>query len=74
MAFDPFILEHAMNPKSVQPCFLNDDDWKVTTRPRMSFLPKLSEALQQSGDITAAHRLLRHFLATARRQRCDQPS
>jgi len=74
VALDPFILQHTMNPKAVQPRFLNDDDRKGATRSSPSLLLKLSEALQQSGDIAAAHRMLRHFLAAARRQRCDQPS
>jgi hypothetical protein len=47
VAFDSFIPEHTMNPEAVQPRLLNDDDRKVTTRPRLSFLVKLREQPEQ---------------------------
>jgi hypothetical protein len=33
VAFDAFILQHAMKPKAVQTRLLNDNDRKVATRP-----------------------------------------
>jgi hypothetical protein len=73
VAFDPFILQHAIDPEAVEAGFMNDDDRKVAARPRPSFLLKSSEARQQPSDIAPVHHLLGHFLAAARRQRRDQP-
>ena len=73
MTFDPFILQHAVDPETVEAGFMNDDDRKVVARLRYSFLSKLSEALQQPSDVAAVHHVLGHFLAAARRQRGDQP-
>lgn len=73
MSFDPFILQHAVDPETVEAGFMNDDDRKVAARLRYSFLSKLSEALQQPSGIAAVHHVLGYFLAAARRQRGDQP-
>jgi len=53
VAFDPFILQHAVDPETVEAGFMNDDDRNVAARLRYSFLSKLSEALQQPSDIAA---------------------
>ena len=46
MAFDPFILQHAIDPESVEASLLNDDEREDLPRPRPRFLPKLRKALQ----------------------------
>ena len=45
MAFDPFFLKHAINPKSVETSLLDDDEWK--TSPVLNCLSsKLRKAIQ----------------------------
>jgi hypothetical protein len=73
MALDPFALQDAVDPEPVQPCFLDDDDGKDAPRPGTGFLLELGQARQKTGDVTVAHRMLRHLLATARSQGGDDP-
>ncbi len=47
MAFDPFILQHTVNPEAVQPRFLNDDDRERFSCPRKRLLLELRKARQQ---------------------------
>jgi hypothetical protein len=46
VAFDPFILQRAIDPESIEACLLNDDEREDLPRPRPRFLPKLHKALQ----------------------------
>jgi hypothetical protein len=62
VAFDPFILQHAVDPETVEAGFMNDDDRKVAVRQRYSFLLKLSEALQQPSDTPPCTTCLDIFL------------
>jgi len=70
VALDPFILQHTMNPKAVQPRFLNDDDRKGATR----FEPEPSPEVERSASSSPATLPPRTecfdiFFAAARRQR-----
>jgi len=56
-----------------QPCFLDDDDRKDVPRPGTGFLLELGQARQESGDVAAGHRVLRHLLAAARSEGGDDP-
>ena len=66
MALDPFLLQDPVDPEPVQPRFLDDDDRKDVPRPGACFLRELGQARKKAGDVTAAHRMLRHLLAAAR--------
>ena len=52
-----------MNPETVEPRLLNDDDWEVLSGPRARLPPQLGEPLQQSSDIPGNYRMLGHLLA-----------
>jgi hypothetical protein len=58
IALDPFLLQDAVDPEPVQPCFLDDDDRKDVPRPDACFLLELGQARQKSGDVTAGHGML----------------
>src|SRR4051795_10005259 len=73
MALDPFALQDAVDPEPVQPRFLDDDDGKDLPRPGAGFLLELRQARQESGDVTAGHRMLGHLLAAARSEGGDDP-
>src|SRR5580693_9299413 len=73
MAFDAFALQHPMKPEAVDTRFLNDDDRKGFSGPLRRLPLELRKARQQRRDVPGSHGMLRHFLAGARRQRCDQP-
>ena len=45
MAFDPFILQRAIDPESVEASLLNDDEREDLPRPRPCLLPKSRKAL-----------------------------
>ena len=53
MAFNTFGLERPVDPESVEPSFLDHNDWKALARPGPRLLLDLREALQQPGDIAA---------------------
>ena len=55
MAFDPCILQHAINPESVEASLLNDDEREDLPRPRPRFLPKLRKALKKLCDTSLSH-------------------
>ena len=65
VAFDPFALQHAMDPEAVQTGLLDCDDGEVPPRPRSRFLLELSEPSEQAGDIAGLNRMLRHLLPAA---------
>jgi hypothetical protein len=46
VAFDPFTLQRAIDPESIEACLLNDDEREDLPRPRPRFLSKLLKALQ----------------------------
>ena len=71
VAFDPFILQHAVYPKTIQSRFLNDDDRERSPRPRERLLPELRKAGQQRAYVSGGRVVFRHFLTGARRQRSD---
>src|SRR4029077_7155609 len=73
MAFDAFALQHPMKPEAVETRFLNDDARKGFSGPLRRLPLELRKARQQRRDVPGSHGMLRHFLAGARRQRCDQP-
>ena len=49
MAFNAFRLERPVDPESVEPSFLDHNDWKALARPGPRLLLDLCEALQQPG-------------------------
>jgi len=51
VAFNPFLLQHPINPEAVQTRFLNDDDWKRYAGPRQCLAPQLRKARQQRADV-----------------------
>jgi len=53
VAFDPFLLEHTMNPEPVQPRFLNDYDRERFPGPRKSLLLETRKPRQQRTGIPA---------------------
>ena len=65
MAFDPFALQHAVDPEAVQAGLLDCDDGEVPPRPRSRFFFDLSEPSEQAGDIAGLNRMLRHLLCGA---------
>src|SRR3984957_17406308 len=73
MAFDAFALQHPMKPEAVETRFLNDDDRKGFSGPLRRLPLEPRKARQQRRDVPGSYGMLRHFLAGARRQRCDQP-
>src|SRR3954466_4411439 len=56
------VLQHTMEPKTVEPCLLNDDQRKQLTCPGARFRLQLGKACQEPGNITAAYLVLRHLL------------
>src|ERR1700730_7304252 len=74
MAFYALILQHPIDPEAIEPSFLDDDQREDLPRPCPRLLPELQKALQQPAHIAPTHRMLRHLLSTARRQRGDQPA
>src|ERR1700730_3341214 len=52
MALNSFAQQDTVNPESVQPRFLNDDDWEGVSGPRARFPPELRKARQQRSDIS----------------------
>ena len=46
VAFDPFILQRAIDPESVEASLLNDDEREDLARLRPRFLAKSRKALQ----------------------------
>ena len=73
IALDPFRLQDAVDPEPVQPRFLDDDDGKDLPRPGACFLLELGQARQESGDVTARHRMLGHLLTATRSEGGDDP-
>src|SRR6266851_5796878 len=73
-AFYSLILQHPIDPEAIEPSFLDDDQRENLPRPYPRLLPELRKALQQPAHIAATHRMHRHLLSTARRQRGDQPA
>src|SRR5208283_1206645 len=73
VAFNSFALQHTMKPEAVETRFLNDDDRKGFSGPLRRLPLELRKTRQQRRDVPGSHRMLRHLLAGARRQRCDQP-
>ena len=70
MAFNAFRLERPVDPESVEPSFLDHNDWKALARPGPRLLLDLCEALQQPGDIAAAQRQCRKDAAGCEPTRC----
>src|SRR5208337_172607 len=71
--FNSFALQHTMKPEAVETCFLNDDDRKGFSGPLGCLPLQLGKTREQRRDVPGSHGMLRHLLAGARRQRCDQP-
>ena len=69
----PSCLQDAVDPEPVQPRFLDDDDGKDLPRPGAGFLLELRQARQESGDVTAGHRMLGHLLTATRSEGGDDP-
>ena len=63
-----------MDPEPVEAGLLDHNDRKAPPRSRQCLLVESRKARQQPGDVAAAHRMLRHLLSVARRQRRDQPA
>jgi len=73
VALDPFALQDTVDPKAVQPGFLDHDQREELARPGVCPRLELGQARQQPGGVAAAHLMLRHLLP-ARRQGRDEPS
>jgi hypothetical protein len=58
MAFDPFLLKHAMDPEAVEACLLDDDERKALPGAHSRLLLELRKTSQQPGHIATAHRML----------------
>src|ERR1700758_4295901 len=63
-----------MNSEAVQSRLLDDDDREILARPLAGPLPEPQEQHRQPPNVTAGNRMLRHLLAAAWRERCDQPA
>src|ERR1700739_1562793 len=63
-----------MNPETVQSRLLDDDDREILPRPLAGPLPEPQEQQRQPRNVTAGNRILRHLLAAAWQERCDQPA
>src|SRR6201987_5802041 len=63
-----------MNPETVQSRLLDDDDREILARPLAGPFPEPQEQQRQPRNVTAGNRMLRHLLAAAWRERCDQPA
>lgn len=74
MALNPLAHEGAVDPETIEPGFLDHDDWESTSGTRLRLLPELREARHQAGDVTAENRMVRHLLAAARQERGDGPA
>jgi len=61
VAFDPFILQHTVNPEAVQPHFLHDDNRERFPSPRQRLLPKSRKARQQRADVSGGYAVLRQI-------------
>ena len=68
MAINPFALEYPVNPEAVEPSFLDDNYLKAFSGPRLSFLLKLSKALQQRSNRPPHTKCFDIFIAAAPRQ------
>src|ERR1700691_2820414 len=62
-----------MKPEAIETRFLDDHDRKGFPRPCRRLLLQLRKPRQQPRNVPGSHRMLRHLLARARRQRCDEP-
>src|SRR5215217_802394 len=58
MALNALALQHTVEPKAVEPCLLNDDQWKQVTCPGARFRLQRGKERQEPGDSTAAHLVL----------------
>src|SRR6202043_3694329 len=74
VAFDPFLLQGTMYPEAVQPRFLHDYDRERFPSPCQSLLLESRKPRQKPTNIPGRNTMVRHFLASARRQRGDQPA
>lgn len=46
MTFNPFRLQHAMNPEAIEASFLDRNNWKTPPNLRLRFLRELRKAGQ----------------------------
>src|SRR5271165_4607041 len=53
-----FAQQDTVNPETVQPCFLNDDNREGFSSPSARLLPELRKARQQRSDIPGRHAVL----------------
>src|SRR6266446_4027112 len=74
VAFNSFILQHPINPETIESSLLDDDEREDPSRPCPRLLLELRKALKQPGHIAATYSILRHLFSAARRQRGDQPT
>jgi hypothetical protein len=73
MALDSGLAQRPVDPETVKSSFLNGDDRKTLAEARSGLLPKFLEPVEEARKIAAFYGMLRHFLTTARYNRCDQP-
>jgi hypothetical protein len=73
MAFDPFLLQGAVDPEPIETRLLEDDSPIAVARPRLRLCLQRCKQIQQPRQIAAGDHVLRHLLPAARRQGCDQP-
>src|SRR6478736_1890949 len=69
MALDPFPLQYAMEPETIEPGLLDDNDRITVSGPHPTSLLKLGKPRKQLGMTACRYRMLRHLLAVPRRQR-----
>jgi len=55
MAFDFFLPKNAMDPESIKPSLLDDDNRKTLSRSRLRLVSQLGKSSQQAGDIAGLH-------------------
>jgi hypothetical protein len=73
VALDSFPHQNAVDPKSIQSGFLDDDDRIASSCPRQSLFSQFGEASQQGGDVAGLDDMPRHLLPVPRRNRSDHP-
>src|SRR5580693_10505393 len=73
VALDAFSLQQAMQPEAVESRLLDSDDREGVSGASLSLALEFGKAQQQRRHVAGGHAGLRHFLARARRQRCDEP-
>ena len=73
MAFDALALQYTVDPETIQPSFLDDNNREIGARARSRLLLEQRKTLQKLCDIAAGYGMLGHSLSGSRSQRGDHP-